>query len=87
MNWRRSFAFKDAHLEKSPFINSMSDIDGHQVNVAGRRQPLGTFTLFNFSAKFDPVPSMLVQDHRSRAQRLLRRDDELHEVHAQERAS
>jgi hypothetical protein len=65
MQWRRSFAFKDAHLERSPFVNSMSDIDGHQVNVAGRRQPLGTFTLFNFSAKFDPVPSMLVQDHRS----------------------
>jgi len=65
MQWRRSFAFKDAHLEHSPFVNSMSDIDGHQVNVAGRRQPLGTFTLFNFSAKFDPVPSMLVQDHRS----------------------
>jgi hypothetical protein len=65
MQWRRSFAFKDAHLEHSPFINSMSDIDGHQVNVAGRRQPLGTFTLFNFSAKFDPVPAMLVQDHRA----------------------
>ena len=65
MQWKRSFAFKDAHLEHSPFVNSMSDIDGHQVNVAGRRQPLGTFTLFNFSAKFDPVPSMLVQDHRS----------------------
>ena len=65
MQWRRSFAFKDAHLEHSPFVNSMCDIDGHQVNVAGRRQPLGTFTLFNFSAKFDPVPSMLVQDHRS----------------------
>jgi hypothetical protein len=65
MQWRRSLAFKDAHLEHSPFVNSMSDIDGHQVNVGGRRQPLGTFTLFNFSAKFDPVPSMLVQDHRS----------------------
>jgi len=65
MDWRRSFAFRDAHLEHSPFVNSMSDIDGHQVNVPGRRQPLGTFTLFNFSAKFDPVPSMLVQDHRS----------------------
>jgi hypothetical protein len=65
MRWSRSFAFKDAHLERSPFVNSMSDIDGHQVNVAGRRQPLGTFTLFNFSAKFDPVPSMLVQGHRS----------------------
>jgi hypothetical protein len=65
MQWTRSFAFKDAHLERSPYVNSMSDIDGHQVNVPGRRQPLGTFTLFNFSAKFDPVPSMLVQDHRS----------------------
>src|SRR6478736_1887999 len=65
MDWKRSFAFQGAHLEQSPFVNSMSDIDGHQVNVPGRRQPLGTFTLFNFSAKFDPVPSMLVQDHRS----------------------
>jgi hypothetical protein len=65
MNWKRTLAFKDAHLEHSPFVNSMSDIDGHQVNVPGRRQPLGTFTLFNFSAKFDPVPSMLVQNHRS----------------------
>jgi hypothetical protein len=43
----------------------MSDIDGHQANVPSRRQPLGAFTLFAFSAKFDPVPSMLVQDHRS----------------------
>jgi hypothetical protein len=65
MNWKRALAFHDAHLEHSPFVNSMSDIDGHQVNVPGRRQPLGTVTLFNFSAKFDPVPSMLVQNHRS----------------------
>jgi len=65
MAWARSFAFRDAHVEMSPFTNSMSDIDGHQVNVPGRRQPLGAFTLFGFSAKFDPVASMLVQDHRS----------------------
>ncbi|MFL5607968.1 MAG: asparagine synthetase B [Gemmatimonadaceae bacterium] len=65
MQWKRALAFKDGHLERSPFVNSMSDIDGHQVNVPGRRQPLGTFTLFNFSAKFDPVPSMLVQNHRA----------------------
>jgi hypothetical protein len=65
MDWRRTFAFQNAHLEQSPFVNSMSDIDGHQVNVPGRRQPLSTFTLFNFSAKFDPVPSMLVQNHRA----------------------
>ncbi|HMC53960.1 MAG TPA: hypothetical protein VKH19_02210 [Gemmatimonadaceae bacterium] len=65
MDWKRTFAFQGAHLEQSPFVNSMSDIDGHQVNVPGRRQPLGAFTLFNFSAKFDPVAAMLVQDHRS----------------------
>ena len=65
MAWKRSFAFQEAHLEQSPFVNSMSDIDGHQVNVPGRRQPLGAFTLFNFSAKFDPVAAMLVQDHRT----------------------
>src|SRR5206468_12073196 len=29
-----------------------------------RRQPLGAFELFNFSAKIDPVPAMLVQSHR-----------------------
>ena len=32
---------------------------------AGRRQPLGPFTLFCFSAKFDPVATMLVQNHRT----------------------
>jgi hypothetical protein len=65
LNWKRSMAFQDAHLEQSPFVNAMSDIDGHQVNVPGRRQPLGAFTLFNFSAKFDPVAAMLVQNQRS----------------------
>ena len=65
MDWSRALAFRDAHLETSPYVNSMSDIDGHQVNDPARRQPLGTFTLFNFSAKFDPVASMLVQNHRS----------------------
>jgi hypothetical protein len=65
MDWKRAMAFQNARLEQSPFVNSMSDIDGHQVNVPGRRQPLGAFTLFNFSAKFDPVAAMLVQNHRS----------------------
>ncbi|HEY7876783.1 MAG TPA: hypothetical protein VIC55_01080, partial [Gemmatimonadaceae bacterium] len=65
LDWSHTLAFRDARLEMSPYVNAMSDIDGHQANVPGRRQPLGTFTLFAFSAKFDPVPSMLVQDHRS----------------------
>jgi hypothetical protein len=65
LDWSRSFAFHNAQLEVSPFLTSMSDIDGHQVNVPQRRQPLGVFTLFGFSAKFDPVASMLVQNHRA----------------------
>ena len=64
MNWERSLAFQGARLEQSPSLALFSDIDGHQVNSPDRRQPLGTFTLFNFSAKIDPIPAMLVQNHR-----------------------
>jgi hypothetical protein len=65
MDWTRALAFTGAHVEPSPYINALSDIDGHQVNVPARRQPLGTFTLFDFSAKLDPVATMLVQNHRT----------------------
>lgn len=64
LQWNRSFAFQDARLEHSPAIASFSDIDGHRVNNPVRRQQLGAFQLFNFSAKIDPVPTMLVQNHR-----------------------
>ncbi len=64
MKWDRAFAFHNAQLELSPTTPVYSDIDGHQVNSADRRQPLGSYTLFNFSAKIDPVATMLVQNHR-----------------------
>jgi hypothetical protein len=64
MRWERALAFQDARLEMSPTMPVYSDIDGHQVNSPDRRQPLGSFTLFNFSAKIDPVSTMLVQNHR-----------------------
>jgi hypothetical protein len=64
LDWSRSLAFQEARLELSPAIAVYSEIDGHQVNSPDRRQPLGAFTLFNFSAKIDPVPTMLVQNHR-----------------------
>ena len=64
LNWSRSLAFQKARLELSPAIAVYSEIDGHQVNSPDRRQPLGAFSLFNFSAKIDPVPTMLVQNHR-----------------------
>ncbi|MEO8479281.1 MAG: asparagine synthetase B, partial [Gemmatimonadota bacterium] len=63
MQWDKTLAFTDATLEQSPSLAVFSDIDGHQVNGINR-QPLGAFSLFNFSAKIDPVPTMLVQNHR-----------------------
>ncbi len=65
LDWSRAFAMQGARLEFAGGVNAISDIDGHQVNVPARRQPLGTYTLFGFSAKFDPVATMLVQNHRS----------------------
>lgn len=64
MDWSKALAFQNAQLELSPTTATFSDIDGHQVNSPDRRQPLGAFTLFNFSAKIDPVATMLVQNHR-----------------------
>jgi hypothetical protein len=63
LDWSHAFAFSGARLELDPQIASFSDIDGHQVNAGPRRQPLGAYRLFNFSAKIDPVPTMLVQNH------------------------
>ncbi len=64
MQWDLALAFRDARLEMSPAVPVFSDIDGHQVNAPERRRQLGSFQLFNFSAKIDPVPTMLVQNHR-----------------------
>ncbi len=64
MAWDRTMAFTNAEVQVNAGISSFSDIDGHQVNTAWR-QPLGAFTLFDFAPKFDPVPSMLVQNHEN----------------------
>jgi hypothetical protein len=64
MNWDLTMAFTDAQVQIAPSVNSFSDIDGHQVNTPWR-QELGVYRLFDFSAKFDPVPAMLTQNHES----------------------
>ena len=63
MDWERTFAFENAELFDSPALSAFSDIDGHLVNTPMRQQ-LGSFELFDFSAKIDPVASMLTQNHR-----------------------
>ena len=62
LEWERAMAFRDASLVTDPTLSAFSDIDGHQVNTPWRRE-LGSFALFDFSAKFDPVPTMLTQSH------------------------
>jgi hypothetical protein len=64
MDWSQALAFQGAEVQIAPSVNAFSDIDAHQVNTAWRKD-LGVFTLFNFSAKFDPVPAMLTQDHEA----------------------
>ena len=60
MHWERALAFEGAELVQDPAISAFSDIDGHLVNTP-MRQPLGSFRLFDFSAKIDPVATMLTQ--------------------------
>jgi len=64
MDWNQAMAFTDAQVQIAPSVNAFSDIDGHQVNTPWRNE-LGVYTLFDFSAKFDPVPAMLTQNHEA----------------------
>ena len=61
LDFSRTLVFKDFHLELDPYLYRFSDIDVTQE--AAQRGPNSVFTLFDFSAKNDPVPTMLVQNH------------------------
>lgn len=61
INYENSFAFKNFSLERRPEQYEFSDID----MTSKRRLPIDKdyFTLMEFSAKWDPIPSMLCQNH------------------------
>lgn len=61
IDYRQSFAFKDYILERRPEKYEFSDIDMTEK----RKIPMDKdyFSLMEFSAKWDPVPSMLCQNH------------------------
>jgi hypothetical protein len=61
LDFSRTLAFRDFKLEPDPIAYRFSDIDVTQD--ANQRGPNTVFTLFEFSAKNDPVPTMLTQDH------------------------
>ena len=61
LNYSNSFAFKDFVLERSPEKYEFSDLDmTEKRNVPMEKD---YFTLMEFSAKWDPIPSMLCQNH------------------------
>lgn len=61
INYNKTFAFKDFQLERSPIKYEFSSID----MTRKRRIPKTSdyFSLIEFSAKWDPVPTMLTQNH------------------------
>lgn len=61
IDFSRSMAFKDFILERNPVVYEFSDID-----TTTKRNILPDndyFTLMEYSAKWDPIPSMLCQNH------------------------
>ncbi len=64
LDFSQSLAFKDFQLEMNPFVYEYSDIDIPPNYAAPLRgADADAFTLFEFSAKYDPVPVMLTQNH------------------------
>lgn len=64
LDYDAALAFENFTVITDPMIYEYSDIDiqQHEIND---NEMLDFFTLFEFSAKYDPVPTMLTQNHVS----------------------
>jgi len=61
LDFSKTFAFENFKLIMNPNIYEFSNID---ITPNRTHNPeIDYFTLFDFSAKYDPVPTMLTQDH------------------------
>jgi len=66
LDYQQCFAFTDFKLLTDPMIYEFSDIDfPPSHNPITRGAEADYFSLFEFSAKYDPVPTMLTQNHVS----------------------
>ncbi|PHS66743.1 MAG: asparagine synthetase B [Flavobacterium sp.] len=63
IDYSKTFAFKDFVLERSPMVYEFSSIDMTSKRKINKETDY--FTLMDFSAKWDPIPTMLVQNHTS----------------------
>ncbi len=61
LDYAECFAFEKFHLRTNPYEYEYSDIDANFGRTV--QKDLDYFTLFDFSAKWDPVPTMLCQNH------------------------
>lgn len=61
LDFTNTLAFENFKLEMNPYIYEYSDIDIQPTEILDWQNDY--FTLFDFSAKYDPVPSMLTQNH------------------------
>jgi hypothetical protein len=62
LDFNMTMAFQNFEIITDPYVTSFCNIDVNQVNTP-RRKPALDFVLFDFSAKLDPVPTMLNQNH------------------------
>lgn len=61
LDFSNTFAFQNFRLDMNPISHQFSNIDVSQTRMVERSKDF--FTLFDFSAKYDVVPSMLTQNH------------------------
>ncbi|MEO9474521.1 MAG: asparagine synthetase B [Cyclobacteriaceae bacterium] len=62
LDYDKTFAFENFVLERSPYEYEYSNID-QQDRERGLKEGNDFFSLFEFSAKWDPIPTMLTQNH------------------------
>jgi hypothetical protein len=65
MDYSQTFAFKNFSVIRDALMYEHSDIDASPITPPYRNvdEKIDFFTLFDFSAKWDPVPTMLCQNH------------------------
>ena len=63
IDYNKTFAFKDYILERSPMVYEFSTIDMTEKRRISKESDY--FTLMDYSAKWDPIPTMLCQNHTS----------------------
>ena len=66
LDFSKAFAFENFEVSLDPYVYRRSNIDTYPDRMFRfPTQELDYFMLFEFSAKLDPVPTMLVQNHVS----------------------